>query len=408
MICKIKSVLTILLFTTILLFDAKAQLSKTVFESDYQINPLKKGELSIELDNISFFKNNEYKGNIQNGYTLPGLWTQPKAVFYPLKNIKIEAGAYLLKYWGATKYPCYAYQDIERWQGSQYQKGFHALPYFRAQIALSKNVDIIFGNIYGGANHQLIEPLYNPELNLTADPEAGLQVLYNSKYQKIDAWVNWESFIFNADNHQEAFTFGLSSKTKINKEESTLHAYIPLQLLFTHRGGELDTITTSSVQTWLNAATGVGATYNFNSGILKRINLELMATYFGQQAGDLLPLNNGYGIYPKLTLDIHDFQIKAAYWYAHNFISVYGNPFFGTISMTKPNMTFQNPSMICLGASYSKSFAKGFSLGIDLDLFRSMAVNTHQDKIQLKDPAALSLSIGAYLRINPSFLIKKF
>lgn len=40
-----------------------------------------------------------------------------------------------------------------------------------------KSVDLILGNIYGGSNHGLIAPLYNPELNLTADPETGFQVL---------------------------------------------------------------------------------------------------------------------------------------------------------------------------------------------------------------------------------------
>lgn len=40
-----------------------------------------------------------------------------------------------------------------------------------------KSVDLILGNIYGGSNHGLIAPLYNPELNLTADPKTGFQVL---------------------------------------------------------------------------------------------------------------------------------------------------------------------------------------------------------------------------------------
>lgn len=385
----------------------KAQFSEKLYETNHKIDPIQKGALSLTFDNISFFQNDEYAGEVQNGYTLPGLWIQPKAIYYPLENVKVELGAHLLKYWGATKYPCFAYQDIEKWKGDQYQTGFHALPYFRAQIALSKHVDLVFGNIYGGANHHLIDPLYNPELNLSSDPEAGLQLLYDSKLLTLDAWVNWESFIFEQSNHQEAFTFGLSTNTNINKDDSKLHLYAPLQLLFVHRGGEIDS-TTASVQTWLNAAAGVGATYNINYGVLKRANFELMATYFGQQAGDMLPFDTGFGIYPKLTVDIHDFQIKAAYWYAHDFITPFGNPLYGTISTAQPGMTFHNPSMICLGASYSKSFAKGFALGIRADMFNTLGSTSYFNDIEAPEPAAMSFCIGAYLRINPSFLIKKF
>lgn len=97
-----------------------------------------------------------------------------------------------------------AYQDIAHWKGDQYQKGFHALPWFRAQVALSDHVNIVLGDLYGAANHNLIEPLYNPELNMVADPEMGLQLLYNSRRFDLDVWVNWESFIFREDIHQEA------------------------------------------------------------------------------------------------------------------------------------------------------------------------------------------------------------
>ena len=82
----------------------------------------------------------------------------------------------MLWFSGAYRYPSVSYQDIALWKGEQYQKGAHLLPFFRAQISM-KSVDLILGNIYGGSNHGLIAPLYNPELNLTADPETGFQVL---------------------------------------------------------------------------------------------------------------------------------------------------------------------------------------------------------------------------------------
>ena len=216
----------------------RAQIPDRVFKTDYQIDPEKRGELSVEIDNLSFFKDDEYTGSFMKGYTLPGLWLQAKAVYYPLGMLKLEAGVHLQRFWGANRYPNMAYQDIAHWKGEQYQKGFHALPWFRAQVALSDHVNIVLGDLYGAANHNLIEPLYNPELNMVADPEMGLQLLYNSRRLDLDVWVNWESFIFREDVHQEAFTVGLSTRFKLNDPDSRFHFYIPAQALAQHRGGD--------------------------------------------------------------------------------------------------------------------------------------------------------------------------
>lgn len=388
-------------------FQGNAQIDTAVFRSEYKIDPEKKGELSFDFDNISFFKNDEYSGLTHKGYTLPGLWLQPKLVYYPLRNIKLEAGAYLLKYWGAMKYPCTAYRDIPQWNGSDYQNGFHALPFFRAQIALSNHVDLILGNIYGGANHRLIEPLYNPEMNLTADPEAGLQLLYTSGPVDLDAWVNWDSFIFKDDVRQETFTFGLSTRAKINKQNAKFHVYIPLQAIFRHKGGEIDAVD-ASIQTWLNAAAGAGITYNINHGCLKRINFELMGTYFGQQAGNALPLENGYAIYPQLIADIHDFRVKAAYWKSDDFISILGSPFFSAVSNIDGKI-LDRPGMFTLGAEYTRSFGKGFSLGIDANVYSMGSVSVYSlGEDSVKESSSFSYSFGVYFRINPTFLLKKF
>ena len=63
-----------------------AQRAEHVYRTDYHINPENDGALFFELDNISFFKNNEYAGSMMDGYTLPGLWVQPKLVYYPLRK----------------------------------------------------------------------------------------------------------------------------------------------------------------------------------------------------------------------------------------------------------------------------------------------------------------------------------
>lgn len=400
----------LLFFCLLMTQVVAAQISERVFKSDHSIDPEKKGQLSVELDNISFFKDNEYTGTIMKGYSLPGLWIQPKVIFYPLSNIKLEAGAHLLRYWGATKYPSLAYQDIAKWKGDQFQHGFHAVPFFRAQMALSDHVNIVLGDIYGGANHDLIEPLYNPELNLTADPEAGLQLLFDSRRFDLDAWVNWESFIFNGDTHQEAFTVGLSLRYKMNDPESRFHFYMPLQVLVQHRGGEIDTIYSNSVQTLMNGAIGAGAVWNTGNPIFRNVNLEFDVAGYYQQAGIIWPHNKGTGFYVRASADIYDFRVKTSYWNSHKFISMFGSPFYGAVSTAREGVTYDGQSLVYLGFEYSRSFGKGFSMGVDVDIFQHLPVNMYEPGKEGTSISgrATSFSAGVYLRVNPSFLIKSF
>ena len=61
-------------------YDGPGTSGEKVCKTDYKINPERVGELSVELDNISFFKDNEYAGTVMKGYSLPGMWLEPKVV----------------------------------------------------------------------------------------------------------------------------------------------------------------------------------------------------------------------------------------------------------------------------------------------------------------------------------------
>lgn len=399
---SIKQLIRLVFFTVLfagIFSPVQSQISKHVYEDNRILSPEKKGELALEVDNITFFKNNEYDGNIMKGYTLPGFWINGKATYQPLANIKLEAGLHTLYYYGTKRYPAYAYLDIAKWNPDSYQSGIRLLPFFRAHIALSNHFDLILGNIYGGANHRLIEPLYNPELNLTADPESGAQILYKSKYFDADMWVNWESFIFREDTHQEAFTFGFSSRIKYNNPQSEFHFYTPVQVLAQHRGGEIDTIQTSSVHTLMNAAVGVGMEWTPNYRILKKVTAELNAMGYYQQAGKLWPVDDGAAWHVSLAADLSDFRVKAGYWKGKDFISLFGIPYYGAVSTVDEKHVYNNPSTIYAGLEYSRTFGKGYVLGVDVDFYKPKASDISHKT---------AFSAGIYLRINPSFLLKKY
>lgn len=376
-----------------------AQIAENVFSTDYHLAAEKKGELAVEVDNLTFFKNNEYEGDIMKGYTLPGFWLNGKVVYYPLEHIKLEVGIHTRYYYGTKRYPSYAYQDIANWNPDSYQSGVRVLPYFRGQVALSEQWNLVLGNIYGGSSHRLVEPLYNPELNLTADPEMGAQLLFDSRFLDVDIWVNWESFIFRKDTHQEAFTFGLSSRIKYNDPQATIHLYSPLQVLAQHRGGEIDTIQTNSVQTLMNGALGLGVDWNTSMPLLTKVSAQVNLLGYYQQAGQLWPKDNGKALHLSLAADVSAFRIKTGYWKGDDFISLFGIPYYGTVSMVEPNHVYQDPATIYFGCEYTRSFGKGYSLGVDLDIYRTKSAGVQ---------SATSFSAGVYLRVNPAFLLKRY
>lgn len=316
----------------------------------------------------------------------------------------------LLRFWGADKYPCYTYQDIAEWKADDYQYGFHILPFFRAQIQPVKQINVILGNIYGGSNHRIIEPLFNPNLELTADPECGAQFLYLSKVARVDIWTNWESFIFKKDTHKEGMTFGTSAALNITPENSFFHVNLPAQLIGVHRGGEIDDAV-KELTTMYNAASGLKFQFNTNR-LLKNISLQLMGTYYKCIQGYELPYTEGWGLYSNLTAEIWNVKLKAAWWRSDKFINIFGNPVYENLSLSIDDRLFPNINILNGGFKYEQEFGNGFYLGSDFDVY-------YNPKLIAFDPAAygtptpskvsksFNFLFGVYLRINPSIILKK-
>ena len=397
---------------------AYAQLADNLYASDYKIDTLNKGQLSVEVDNLSFYKNNEFVSTVQKGYTLPGFWLQLKAVYYPLSILKFEAGAHSTWFWGTTRYPAFAYKNIPtvggrtKVYGKDYHNNVHVLPYFRANLALSDNINIILGDIYGGSNHRLIEPLYNPELNLSSDPEKGMQVLYKTKWLDLDFWIDWMSFIYNKDTIQESFVAGGSAEIRLNSPESRFHVYLPLQGLAHHKGGEID-ITNEYVQTVMNGALGAVLRWNVNGRVINEVNAEFDIAGYLLPKGNFSQLKRGKGYYSKVAMQLRDFNICMSYWSCDNFVSLFGNTFYSSISTKIDNMLYYKPKMLHLNIDYTRILGKGFAFGVNAEAYYYLSGKMYSaDAPGIYLPSAFgrnsNFSAGVYLRINPSFLIKQY
>ena len=197
--------------------------------------------LSLHVVGEGFFRNDEYASDLVADYTLPGYRLHTALAYRPTTQLPVELrlGLYHLYYWGATRYPAgLAYQDLPYWRGdgADYTR-LRLLPSFRALIQPAPGWAVLLGQLQGGTKHRLLEPLYNPELQLTADPEVGLQIRYEGQQSRLDTWIDWQSFIFGGAQHPEAFVFGLSTSHTF-----TLRPSVPLRALRSWRKRQHTTV----------------------------------------------------------------------------------------------------------------------------------------------------------------------
>lgn len=395
-----------------------ADMVRRLGSMSYRISPAQTNTLGLDIEALAFFKDNEFDGNVLRGYSLPGMRIQPRLTYTPVSKIRLELGLHATIYSGANKYPCYVYHDIAAWKGDQYQSGAHLLPFFRATASFD-NITLVLGDIYGGATHGLAEPMYNPELILTDDPEAGVQMIVDTRRWHSDLWLNWQSYIFEESTHQEAFTVGWSQSVSLLQPGGTLGGHrlsLPIQLLVQHRGGEQD-VSSRGVQTIVNA--GGGLRYEYSAplnGVFTGAGGEIMGLYCFQQSGHLWPFQNGAGVWAEAFVDlIRDLRLSAGFFTAGDYCSLYGSPFFGTLSTKHPGGRFSDMTTGVIGVSYTRTFARDYTIGAHLKVYLCHtgeltlpADGVHPDGRTVESGFRTPFSFGVYFRCSPSFVLKRF
>lgn len=390
----------------------------------HRIDSTEVGALELKIDALAFFKDNEYDGDVVRGYSLPGFRVQPRLSYTPLREVRLEAGMYAIVYEGANKYPSYAFHDIAHWKGNQHQHGAHALPFFRATANLGgptagrpqgrpSRTTVVVGDIYGGAAHELVQPLYNSELQLTDDPEAGAQVLVERKRWRSDLWLNWQSYIYEEDTHQEAFTVGWTQRVGTPTDgcgAGSGRSYwgMPLQMVVQHRGGEQDLPQLNlGVQTIANGAVGVdyewrrtptsvdGFVLDFRPCVVTGVRCEALALAAYQQSGHLWPFDFGTALWTSATVDLAcGLSVRAGLFHApKNFCSLYGSPFFGTMSLKQEGLTFDGMTAGYWALQYAHTFGGAYTLAAKADGYITRG--------------RAPFSFGVYFNASPSFLLKK-
>jgi hypothetical protein len=362
------TILLLLLFT-----KAFSQKESGIFLSDDPFSPQKTGNIFLSFDNLNFFKNNEYKSNYVDGYTLTGTWIRPKLLFYPDKKFRFELGAQVLAYNGKDDYKVY--------------------PWFAAVYKPYKQITFRMGNLNQDQNHGLPEPIFDCEHFFNERPESGIQVKIEEKKWNVDLWIDWQKMIFKGDPYKERFVFGTAGGvTLLQNEKRKLQ--IPIVFNGVHEGGEIDNAP-GEVKTHIVVSEGLKYEYNTGGSLVKSGRLEfsfLQSTYPLHETA--LPGKSGIGIFIQTAMNTDYGTFGSGYWQGNRFFTPLGMPLYQNGAIDQEKATAINRLFVFSYRFDHKIFDKS-RFGFVSDLFLNPATQK------------LSNSAALYLMINFEVLFKK-
>lgn len=363
---------TILLL--MLFFGAFSQESGSgIFVSDEPFAPQRTGNFFLAVDNLNFFKNNEYKSDYVDGYTLTGTWIRPKLIFYPDRKFRFEIGGQVLAY-----------------NGREENKLF---PWFAAVYKPFKHVAFRMGNLNQDQNHGLAEPIFDCEHFFNERPESGIQAKIEQKRWNADLWIDWQKMIFKGDPFQERFTFGTAAKLTVlrNKDKKL---FVPISFNGMHQGGEIDD-SPNPVKTHIVISEGIRYEYNTGGSLVKSGRMEfsfLQSTYPLHETA--LPGKSGTAFFIQTTMNTDYGTFGSGYWQGNRFFTPLGMPLFQNGAIDQNKATDIN-RLIVLSYRFDHKIFGQSKFGFISDMFYNPATQR------------LSNSAALYLMVNFEVLFKK-
>jgi hypothetical protein len=362
---------TFLLF--LLFANLFAQEGSGIFVSDEPFAPQKTGNLFLAVDNLNFFKNNEYKSKYVDGYTLTGAWIRPKLIYYPDKKFRFEIGGQILGYTGREEFKLY--------------------PWFAAVYQPTNHITFRMGNLNQDQNHGLSEPVFNGERIYKERPESGIQVKFEEKRWNADLWIDWQKMIFKGDPYKERFVFGAAGGVTLLRNEKK-KLFIPIVFNGIHEGGEIDDAP-GLAQTHIVVSEGLRYEYSTGGSLVKSGRLEfsfLQSTYPLHETA--LPGKSGVAFFIQTAMNTDYGTFGSGYWQGNHFFTPLGMPLYQNGGIDQEVATDINRFFV-------------FSYRFDHKIFEQSRFGFVSDMFYNPFLNKLSNSAALYLMINFSVLFKK-
>jgi hypothetical protein len=367
----------ILLLFSCFSLTANAQLNNAAFEDWYKIDSSNARKLYLGSNIFMFQKDNEYFNKIIDGYTLFGYQLNPKLIYFPSGNIRIDAGAFIWKDFGNSSFTAIA-------------------PTFSVKIK-KDSLELTLGTLQGSLNHRLVEPVYNFERVIGSRLEDGMQITFNKRRLFIDQWIAWERMQYYGSAYQERVWGGISAVCKpIIRRKFELQ--IPLQAIAEHHGGQIDVIP-NPLTTFLNSAGGVSFIFRFDSsGFFRGIRTDnYLVGYNDFSFEKMQSYNSGYGIYSNLTFNTKIWEIMFSYWKGHHYYAIKGGDLYQSVSRSVSNPGYLEPERELLILRILQNFR----------IMEGMTLSSRFEPYYDFTEKRTEFSFGLYLNYRPMFLISK-
>jgi len=363
----------LILFFALRVTTGWCQLNNRVFEDRMALDPADSGKLFVGVNTLGFFKNNEYKKTLIEGYTLFGYQFQPFLSYHLTPNIRIDAGGFFQKDFGNNNVSTAAPVFSIKWK--------------------SRHSSVIFGTLEGSLNHRLIEPLYDFERVLINRLETGIQFQFENDGLFADAWFDWQNAQYWRDTKQEQFVGGLSLQKRI-AQFGPGALYVPLQIVGRHQGGQLD-IAGLPAQTVINSAVGVKWVQPVN-GFAREFSFSGYYVYDKDVSLTRQPYLDGDGVYVNGSVTTHfGLEVMATYWQAREFLSIQGGQIYPSISPQDSRTLQPSPNLVMLRFLYDYRVADDFTLSLRYEPYYDLAFKSFQ------------YSYGFYLNYRARYFLTK-
>ncbi|MCR5696835.1 MAG: hypothetical protein K6G73_07665 [Marinilabiliaceae bacterium] len=308
---------TILSLSLLLIVTIASAQPRGAFEGRYyQIDTTAiEGDVDINIDVATFFRNNEYFSAYVEGYTLPGYTLQPTLAYFPTKNSNVEAGLRLRQYGG----------DDDK---------LSVFPIVRAQLLFTPRARLTIGVLDGYASHDLPESIIDIEKELNGRPETGIQFVYSNDRLWLDTWIDWQKFIYHGDTVPERFMAGIGVNYAILTNEKRLRLELPFRMTANHVGGQINNYA-EPMQSLLNGVLGVRLKRQPNT-LVKAWQCDIRGQFFHVAAGkSVYPAADGSAFNAELMAQTSHVEATIGYFRGNNFFAMHGNPTYMCISNFK-------------------------------------------------------------------------
>jgi hypothetical protein len=371
------------ILTLFLLFanvSLKAQIDYPTFKSIIPVIPADSNRLSFNLYNFNYVNNSEWFGNIPLSGTLFGYEIIPELEYQISPKLILKGGLYLQQEFGR---PHYTTVD----------------PTFTIKYK-TKHASFLIGTLEGNNNHQYIDPIYDYKLIINERLENGFQFKVNTKAYSHDFFINWRVAIHPGDPFKEQFDIGYVSKFNL-LNRGKLNISVPLQFLYSHKGGQYDTLSSTPLTSIVNTSIGPSLTLNLNHKLLKRIVFDNYYVNYKDISGTKVQaFKEGNAYLSHLLFDFKNVGIDLRYWNAEGYIAPRGMALFQSVSQKYPGLIEKHRELLIVSFIYDKEIYK--------NVYFDFRIIPYKDFIEhISSGTGLEYSYEMYIKYDLKFNIAK-